>query len=165
MRARRAAAGSVRPLNCGVMPRSLVSYLLGLLVAVAGCSSTTAPLRIPSAAAVSSIEARTLSAFDAAAGKYHDSVTIEDPHQITLIIEFLSTLNSDMAVPLTTFPTATHSLIVSDTSGANLVVYVALNWIGGRNNVQGGGENRLRNISDEQRAKILRLVGLKEYPL
>lgn len=145
------------------MPRSFSYMVAGLIVLLSACSSSIEPLRIPDASAVSSIVGTISNSYDIATGAYRDSATITDSAQIKRIIEFLSTLNSNMIVPLGTFPGPSHALEFKDTSGVNLVVYIGLNWVGGRNDVQGGDQNRLRNISEEQRTQLLQLVGLKDY--
>ena len=145
------------------MPRSFIHLAAGLIALLSACSSSVEPLRVPDAAAVSSIEGTISNSYDIAAAAYRDSVAVTDPARIKRIIEFLTTLNSNMVVPPGTFPTPSHTLEFKDVGGVNLVVYIGLNWVGGRNNVQGGSQNRLRNISNEQRTQLLQLVGLKDY--
>lgn len=146
-----------------VMPRSFCHIAAGIIGLLSACSSNVEPLRVPDASAISSIEGTISNSYDVATAAYRDSVFVTDPAHIGRIIEFLSKLNSNMVVPSGTFPTPSHTLEFKDVGGINLVVYIGLNWVGGRNNAQDGSQNRLRNISDEQRKQLLQLVGLRDY--
>lgn len=133
------------------------------ILALIACSSGIGPLQIPAAGTVSSIEGRISNSYDVATNTYRDGVTISDPRQIQRVIDLLVTVNGDMEVPVGTFPTPTHTLVFTDSGGLKLVVFVGRDWVGGRNNVDGHSENRLRGITDEQRSELLRAVGLKDY--
>jgi len=134
---------------------------LGLL---AGCGSAD-PLMIPNAGDVRSIEAHVSnSTFDPAAKSYTGKLIITDSKKIADVVHVLESLNNDMSIPSDNFPSPTHAIVFDDSTGKNLVVYVGLNWIGGRNNVSGAAStDRLRKVSEEQRQQFLQTVGIRDY--
>jgi hypothetical protein len=126
------------------------------LAILAACSSAVDPLNVPSARAVSMIEG----------SSYRSGFTITDQDRIRRVMAFLSGMSGGMSIPDGTFPEPTHTIVVTDNTGVNLVVFVGKDWMGGRNNVGGRlARNRLRSITAEQRGDLLRLVGLRDsYP-
>src|SRR5690348_16922217 len=104
-------------------------YIALLLVACSACSSRIDPLAIPSPNVVTSIEGTISNSYDFDTKKYRDAVTITDLSQINHVIAFVSALNHNMEVPDGTFPTPTHTLVVNDNAGVNLVVFIGLDWV------------------------------------
>ena len=145
------------------IPRPAQILAVASALALTACSNSIGPLQIPAAETVSSIEGTISSSYDLPTKTYRDSVTITDASQIRRVVSLLEALNSDMSVPFDTFPLSTHTLAFTDSGGVNLVVYIGLNWIGGRNNGVEGSKNRLRSVTDEQRSELLNAVGLKDY--
>ena len=89
---------------------------------------------------------------------------VKDQAKISEILGRISELNSGMTVPNGTFPTLAHAIVVSDKVNINLVVFIGLDWIGGRNLVPGKlAVNRARHISESERASILKSVGIDDY--
>ena len=89
---------------------------------------------------------------------------VEDQAKIADILGRISELNRGMAVPNGTFPTPTHAIVVNDRVNINLVIFIGLDWIGGRNLSAGKpAVNRARHISESERASILKLVGIDDY--
>ncbi len=145
------------------MPKASTLLCLCASLLLAACTSV-APLKVPAADRVVSIEARISNSYDIETTKYKGSVTITDPAKIAQVIAQVSQLNSGMSRSLDTTPTPTHTLVVTDKDQMGLVIFIGLNWIGGRNNVAGSAaEDRLRQISDEQRTALLNKVGINDY--
>jgi len=144
------------------MPRFCALAAASLLALIA-CASRVEPLRIPDASTVSLIKGTISNSYDVATSTVRESVTITDPRRIQRVIALVGALNSDMSVPSGTYPTPTHTLAFTDSGDLNLVVFIGLNWVGGRNNNEGHSQNRLRGITDDQRSELLRAMGLKDY--
>ena len=69
-----------------------------------------------------------------------------------------------MSIPFGTFPTPTHSIVVNDSRGINLVIFVGLDWIGGKNIIPGAvAQNRATGIRESQRRAFLDVVGIEDY--
>ena len=119
------------------------------------CSSAD-PLKAPSANEVLSI--------DATISNSHNSLHIDDPKRISEILGVFGELNQNMSVPFGTFPTPTHSIVVNDLHGTNLVIFVGLDWIGGKNLIAGkAAEERATHVTESQRAAFLKVVGIDDY--
>lgn len=89
---------------------------------------------------------------------------VEDQAKISDILARISDLNNGMTVPNGTFPTPTHAIVVNDRVNLNLVIFIGLDWIGGRNLVPGKpAVDRVRHISEAERASILKSVGTDDY--
>lgn len=135
-----------------------------LLCAASACASTAAPLVIPNAGEVVSIDATISNSYNPETKSYRRAVDVEDLAKISDILGRIRDLNSGMTVPNGTFPTPTHAIVVNDRVNINLVVFIGLDWIGGRNIVPGKlAVNRARHISEAERASILKLVGIDDY--
>ena len=140
------------------------SAIWALLCVASACASTVAPLVIPKPGEVVSIDATISNSYNPETKSYRGAVHVEDQAKISDILGRISDLNSGMTVPNGTFPTPTHSIVVNDRVNINLVVFIGLDWIGGRNIVPGKlAVNRARPISDAERASILKLVGIEDY--
>ena len=136
---------------------------LALMSIVTACSSAD-PLRVPRANEVLSIDATISNSYDSATKTYRGSVHIDDPKTISEILGIVNELNHNMSIPFGTFPTPTHSLMVNDSRGINLVIFLGLDWIGGKNIVSGTvAKNRSTHISESQRAAFLKTVGIDDY--
>jgi hypothetical protein len=136
------------------MTRFQLAYLALMSIVTAGSSAD--PLRVPRAIDVLSI--------DATMSNSRDSVHIDDPKKVSEILGVFDELNHNMSIPFGTFPTPTHSLVVNDSRGINLVIFVGLDWIGGKNIVSGTvAESRATHISESQRAWFLKVVGIDDY--
>jgi hypothetical protein len=122
------------------------------------------PLRVPSANEVLSIDA-TISNFHNADTKTdRGSVHIDDPKKVSEILGVFGALNHNMSISFGTFPTSTHSIVVNDSRGINLVIFVGLGWIGGKNLISGTvAENRATHVTESQRPAFLRVVGIDDY--
>jgi len=121
------------------------------------------PLTIPAADRVISIETRFEDFSDQRTMQHNKSITLSNPGKITAVIGVLKELNTEMRKAVTTYPTPTHTVVITDKDNLGLVVFIGKNWFGGRNNVDGeGGMNRLRVLSDEQRTLLLHSVSVGE---
>jgi hypothetical protein len=135
-----------------------------LLCMASACASSVAPLVIPRPGEVVSIDATISNSYNVDTKAYRGAVHVEDQAKISEILGRIRELNSGMTVPNGTFPTPTHAIVVSDKVNINLVVFIGLDWIGGRNIVPGKlAVNRARHISEAERASILKLVGIDDY--
>lgn len=140
------------------------SAIWALLCVASPCASTVAPLVIPKPAEVVSIDATISNSYNADAKSYRGAVHVEDQAKIADILGRISQLNRGMTVPNGTFPTPTHAIVVNDRVNINLVVFIGLDWIGGRNLSDGKlAINRARHISESERASILKSVGIDDY--
>lgn len=130
---------------------------------VTACSSAD-PLRLPKANEVRSIDATISNSYNSDTKTYRGSVHIDDPKKVSEILGVFDELNHNMSIPFGTFPTPTHSIVVNDSRGINLVIFVGLDWIGGKNIISGTvAENRATHISESQRAVFLKVVGIDDY--
>lgn len=128
------------------------------------CASSVAPLLIPKPGDAVSIDATISNSYNPDTRSYRRAVHVEDQAKISDILGRVWDPNSGMTVPNGTFPTPTHAIVVNDRVNINLVVFIGLDWIGGRNIVPGRlAVNRARHISEAERASILRLVGIDDY--
>ena len=119
------------------------------------CSSAD-PMKVPEPNVVLSI--------DASISNSNAKTHIDDPKKVSEIIGAFDELNHNMSIPFGTFPTPTHSIVVNDSHGINLVIFVGLDWIGGKNIVSGTvAESRATHISESQRARFLKVVGIDDY--
>ncbi len=122
------------------------------------------PLIIPSADSVTMIEGQITNSYDFKTKTYVGSVKITDQNKINKVIKYLRQINTGMSSATTTYPTPTHTIIVTDTENSNLVIFLGVNWIGGRNNVVGeASANRLTGLSDTKRKELLELIGIDDY--
>ena len=136
---------------------------VALMSIVSACSSAGA-LKVPTATDVRSIDATISNSYDPDKKVYIGGLHIDEPNKITEILGAFKLLNHDMSIPFGTFPTPTHSIVVKDSQGINLVIFVGVNWIGGQNIVSGKiTEGRTTRISDSQRTKFLKTVGIRDY--
>ena len=139
---------------------SLISCLLLLLFV--GCVPMAA-LRFPDPAAVTKIEVTGSGNYNFETGEHDGKITIMDPREIEEVMNILESVNSRMRGAATTFPTPTHTISFTDTSGTNLVMWIGVNWIGGRNNLEGSpSNNRLRPLHGEERTKLFRILGIED---
>lgn len=135
-----------------------------LLCAASACASSVAPLVIPKPGEVVSIDATISNSYNPDTKSYRGAVHVEDLAKISDILGRIRDLNSGMTVPNGTFPTPTHAIVVNDSVNINLVVFIGLDWIGGRNTVPGKlAVNRAGHLSEAERASILKLVGIGDY--
>ncbi len=143
--------------------RRILAIWAPLCVASA-CASSVAPLVIPKPGEVVSIDAMISNSYDVDSKSNRGAVHVEDQAKISDILGRIRDLNSGMTVPNGTFPTPTHAIVVDVRVNINLVVFIGLEWIGGRNTVPGKlAVNRARHISEAERASILKLVGIDDY--
>ena len=141
-----------------------VSAIWPLLCVASACASSVAPLVLPRPSDVVSIDATISNSYNPDTKRYRRAVHVEDQAKIGDILGRISELNHDMTIPTGTFPTPTHAIVVNDRVNINLVVFVGLDWIGGRNILPGKlAVNRSRHISEAERANILKLVGIDDY--
>ena len=128
------------------------------------CTSTVAPLEIPKPGEVVSIDATISNSYSADTKSYRGAVHVEDQARIADILARIGELNRGMTVPNGTFSTPTHAIVVNDRVNINLVIFIGLDWIGGRNLSAGKlAVNRARHISESERESILKLVGIDDY--
>jgi hypothetical protein len=127
------------------------------------CSSAD-PLKVPGANEVLSIGATISNSHNADTKTYRGSVHVDDPKKVSEILGVFRELNHNMSIPFRTFPTPTHSIVVNDSRGINLVIFVGLDWIGGKNLIFGTvAENRATHVTESQRAAFLKVVGIDDY--
>lgn len=122
------------------------------------------PLIIPESNLVQKIEARISNSYNIETEKYEGNVEIKNIEKIQQVISFLENINSGMRQATTTYPTPTHTIIVTDKNNSRLLIFIGLDWIGGRNNIEGSAsENRLRGLSQSEREKLLTILGIADY--
>lgn len=102
--------------------RQLLASLVLLCVASAG-ASTAAPLVVPKLGEIASIDATIANSYNSNAKSYRGAVHIGDQRKISDILGRINELHRDMTVPLGTFPTPTHTIVVNDANIINLVIF------------------------------------------
>ena len=139
-----------------------LACLASMFIAIA-CSSAD-PLIVPRTDEVLSIDATISNSYNPDTKTYRGSVHIDDPKKVSEILRAFGELNHNMSIPFGTFPTPTHSIVVNDSRGVNVVIFVGLDWIGGYDTVSGAAaQNRATHISESQRRAFLEVVGIDDY--
>jgi hypothetical protein len=128
------------------MTKSYQLACLALMSIVTACSSAD-PLRVLRANEVLSIDATISNSYNSNTKTYRGSVHIDDPKKVSEILGVFDELNHNMSIPFGTFPTPTHAIVVNDSRGINLVIFVGLDWIGGKNIISGTVAENVRHIS------------------
>jgi hypothetical protein len=83
---------------------------------------------------------------------------ITDPKQIGAAIEVMKSLNSGLRKPWKNFTSPQYVTIFMHDSSEMLVVFVGVNWIGGREGNTSSAHIRMRRITSEQRQQILSTI-------
>lgn len=83
---------------------------------------------------------------------------VTDPRQIEAAIEVLKTLNVGLGKPWKNFSKPQHVTMFLQGGTELLVVFVGVNWIGGREGQASSAQIRMRRISAEQRQQFLAAI-------
>jgi hypothetical protein len=83
---------------------------------------------------------------------------ITDPKQIEAAIEMMKSLNSNLRKPWKNFTSPQYVTIFLHDSSEMLVVFMGVNWIGGREGNTSSAHIRMRRITSEQRQQFLSTI-------
>lgn len=123
--------------------------------ALPSCASTASRLPVPESSAVGRVVV-TLPG----AGSQDRERVIEDRKAVERFVAFLRAHNDGWRKPWGTFPTSQYTVSLKRGEELLLVVWVGTNWIGGREGGGGASDNRLRSLSDRERAEVLEILGI-----
>ena len=130
--------------------------LVAVTAAIPSCVSTADRLPVPEASAVT----RVVVSWRGASGAEREELGVDDPKAIERLLTFLRMHNDGWRKPWDTFPTPQYTVSLKRGEELLLVVWVGTDWIGGREGSGGASDNRLRSLSDRERAEVLEIVGI-----
>jgi hypothetical protein len=131
---------------------ALVLVAVGVAAAISSCASTAGHLPVPEASAVNRLEV------SRSGGDPEREFVIEDAKTVERFLSFLRRHKDGWYKPWDTFPTPQYSVSLKRDDKLVMVVWVGTNWIGGREGGDGAADNRLRSLSDRERAEILEIL-------
>ena len=112
-------------------------------------------LHVPEVSAVG----RMVISWQSADGKQCERV-IEDPKEVERFLAFLRVHNDEWRKPWNTFPGGQYTVTLERDKELLLVLWMGSNWLGGREGSGGFSDNRLRSLSDTERAELLEILGI-----
>ena len=127
------------------------SFAAAFAVLLSGCSTAQRSLDLPPAASVTDLVVSD-SAYRA---------TISDPDVIRQVMALLSTRNEGYRVPIDTFPTPEYTILIRDSAGDRMVIWVGPDWLGGRELRPTARDKRLRSLDPTDRGQLLHLLTLE----
>jgi len=138
------------------MNRHIKSFVFVMSVLLVGCTLLrhAAPLSVPSAAQVTHVTIRE--------GSSTAERTVAEPERIRALLTFFATHNDDWHTAATTFPTPRVTVNVDDHDRLLMAVWFGPGWMGGRNGDQYASDNRLRDLSNNDRRQIETLLGIND---
>jgi len=134
---------------------TLVLMAAAVTAVIPSCASTASRLPVPESSAVGRVVV-TLPG----AGRQGRERVIEDRKAVERFVAFLRAHNDGWQKPWDTFPSSQYTVSLKRGEELLLVVWVGTNWIGGREGGGGSSDNRLRSLSDRERAEVLEILGI-----
>jgi len=127
---------------------------MGVLLVGCTLSRHAQPLSVPSAAQVTRVTI--------AEGSSNSERTIIESDRIRALMAFFASHNDGWHTATTTFPTPRVTVNVYDHDRLLMAVWFGPGWMGGRNGDQYAPDNRLRDLSDNERRQFETLVGIND---
>ena len=116
-----------------------------------GANLSAAPLTLPAQGEVTEI----VTTWKDGLHEQDQISRITDPKQIEAVIEAMKSLNSGLNKPWKNFSKPQYVAMFLHASSEMLVVFVGVNWIGGREGNTSSAHIRMRRITAEQRQQFL----------
>ncbi|MDB5310616.1 MAG: hypothetical protein JWO38_4818 [Gemmataceae bacterium] len=141
--------------GCGMKGRgTLVLIAAALTTAMPSCATPAGRLPVPDASTVGRV---VVSWSGSGIGGPEQERVIEDPKAVERLLAFLRAHNDGWRKPWDTFPTPQYTVHLKRNNELLLVVWVGANWIGGREGSGDSSQNRLRSLSEQERAEVLEI--------
>jgi hypothetical protein len=119
-----------------------------------GANLTAAPLSLPAQGEVTEV----VTTWKDGIHEQDQISRITDPTQIEAVIEVMKTLNFALSKPWKNFAKPQYVTMFLHGSSEVLVVFVGVNWIGGREGYASSAHIRMRHITAEQRQQFLSTI-------
>ena len=126
-----------------------MALALAFAAALASAAQAAPSLPIPAAGDVDRI----------VVSVHSGEAVITDPRVIDEFVAFLKARNRHWSRPWGTFPTPEWTIRLIGRKDPVLVLWLGPNWLGGREGLAGAQANRLRSLSEKDRAEALRILG------